>query len=130
MTLSMMENGLFEFSTSIFKFHLNREIYLRFSQFDDDSDLQPLKMPQFIRPMILIYGLLSVTTLVLIGEIIVQKWNSRHIRKRYSFILLGIRWNSEILSSILFFRKSGTNFTSNEIRSSTYEYYRSLDPTN
>lgn len=39
-------------------------------------------MPQFTRPMNLIYGLLGVATFVFILEIIVEKWNTRHIRKQ------------------------------------------------
>lgn len=80
-----MKSGLYEFYTSSSKFNINRRLNLRLHQFDhddnddDNNDLQPLKMSQFIRPMILIYGLFGVATLVFTAEFVVQKWNKNKL---------------------------------------------------
>lgn len=88
-TSSVMENGLYEYFNSRYRF--KKDIELGFpsarqhnSEVDDD-DLHALNMGQMIRPLYIVIGLLILSILVFVGEIIVFKWKARCDREHLTF---------------------------------------------
>lgn len=78
---SMMENGLYQFHIEHRNYLANMKIEFELSQQhsseNDGGDLRALTMVQMIRPFYLVVGLLAMSVLVFIGEIIHFKWMTR-----------------------------------------------------
>lgn len=84
-TSSMIESGLYRFYTSFadYKFKLRRRIHSS----EDDENFQALTIQQLRRPMVLIFGLWTLSIVVFIAEHIFHKWqNWRSCRVKYFYL--------------------------------------------
>lgn len=83
----MIENGLYQLWLTNYKYLNNLKIAMELSRqhnskcdHGNDDDLHALTLDQMIRPFYLIIGLLIISLLVLIGEVIFFKWIARRNR--------------------------------------------------
>ena len=82
---SMLENGLLHWHPEYYKYLNDMKTGFKLSREhdadDDDNDsLHSLTFEQMIRPFYLCIGLLIISILVFVGEIIISKWKARRDR--------------------------------------------------
>lgn len=77
MTSSLMANGLLNFYNS---FAIFKQKCIQGDLIEENDDHQALKMEQLKRPMILVFGLWAVATIIFVVEAITFKWKNRRNR--------------------------------------------------
>lgn len=85
-TNSMMESGFFKFYMSMTSF--TQKLIERAYLDRNDDEFRALEFNQLRRPLILLIGLWGFTTIILMVEIIVFKWNNRRrraVRESWNF---------------------------------------------
>lgn len=115
----MMENGLYQFNLEHYKYTYNMKNGFKLSRErsneDDDDELRALTMEQMIRPFYLTFGLLAISVLVFVGEIIYFKWMALRDRSKYSieFVIIA-NWEKTLAAISFIFRKCPTDFIVNK----------------
>lgn len=81
----MMENGLYQWYLQYYKYSNDRktgfQLARKHNTKNEDDDLHALNMEQMIRPFCLCAGLLIVSIVAFIGEIIFFIWTTRRDRE-------------------------------------------------